>query len=251
MSETEGKAQEQKPKTSKLAIASILIPTIMTIGGLCFWTGGPAEPKGFWLTLIVSSTFAVLGSWPIGLILGIVSLVVIKKSGGLLKGRGFAIVGIVLSSFFIYAFTLFVAVLVLVAPKTPKSFICGTNLRGLGLAILIYANDNDDKYPTPDKWCDLLVECTDVPEKGFKCPGNKKERCSYAMNPNCGPNSPNDVVLLFETKGGWNQFGGPEILTIENHKGKGCNVLFNNGRVEFVTPERLGELKWEVEEVEE
>jgi len=48
----------------------------------------------------------------------------------------------------------------------------------------------------------------------------------------------------------WNQVGGPEILTTENHKGKGCNVLFNNGRVEFVKPEQLGELKWEVEEGE-
>ena len=48
----------------------------------------------------------------------------------------------------------------------------------------------------------------------------------------------------------WNQVGGPEILTTENHKGKGCNVLFNNGRVEFVKPEQLGELKWEAEEGE-
>jgi len=59
------------------------------------------------------------------------------------------------------------------------------------------------------------------------------------------------MVLLFETKGGWNQFGGPEILTTENHKGKGCNILFNDGSVEFVKPERLGELKWEAEEGEE
>jgi len=48
----------------------------------------------------------------------------------------------------------------------------------------------------------------------------------------------------------WNQFGGPEILTIENHNGQGCFILFNDGRVEFVKPERLGELKWEIEEEE-
>ena len=127
---------------------------------------------------------------------------------------------------------------------------CSTNLKGLGIAMLIYANDFDDKYPTAEKWCDLLVEYYEVTEKEFRCPGNKKGKCSYAINPNCEPNSPNDVVLLFETTGGWNQFGGPEILTTENHKGKGCNVLFNDYHVEFVKPERLGELKWKVEESE-
>ena len=84
-------------------------------------------------------------------------------------------------------------------------------------------------------------------EKSFKCPASKKGRCHYAMNPNCEPKSPSDMVLLFETKGGWNQFGGSELLTTENHGGKGCNVLFNDGHVEFVRPERLGELKWKVE----
>jgi len=67
------------------------------------------------------------------------------------------------------------------------------------------------------------------------------------MNPNCEPNSPTDMVLLFETKGSWNQFGGPEILTLENHKGEVCCVLFNDGQVEFVRAERLGQLKWVVE----
>jgi len=85
-------------------------------------------------------------------------------------------------------------------------------------------------------------------EKCFICPANKKGRCHYAMNPNCEPKSPSDMVLLFETKDGWNQFGGPEILTLENHNGKGCNVLFNDRHVEFVKIEQLGQLKWKVEE---
>jgi len=82
---------------------------------------------------------------------------------------------------------------------------------------------------------------------------DKKERgiiergriCHYAINPNVSPYSHSRLVLLFETEGGWNQFGGPEILTFENHKGKGCNILFNDGHVDFVKPKQLGELKWE------
>ena len=122
---------------------------------------------------------------------------------------------------------------------------CAENLTMLGKTMLIYACGYDDKYPTADKWCDLLIEYTDVTEKQFRCPGNRKERCSYAINPNASAVTNPDMVVLFETKGGWNQFGGPEILTFENHKGQGCNVLFNDLHVRFVKKEQLGELKWE------
>ena len=59
------------------------------------------------------------------------------------------------------------------------------------------------------------------------------------------------VVLLFETKDGWNQLGGPEILTTENHEGKGCNILLNDGTARFVKTDELSKLKWKVEEQEE
>jgi prepilin-type processing-associated H-X9-DG protein len=52
-------------------------------------------------------------------------------------------------------------------------------------------------------------------------------------------------VLLFETNGGWNKFGGPEILTTENHYGKGSNILFNDGHVRFVSHE-FDKLKWDM-----
>ena len=46
----------------------------------------------------------------------------------------------------------------------------------------------------------------------------------------------------------WNQVGGPEILTTKHHKGKGCNVLFHSGHVRFVERGQFEELKWKVEE---
>jgi hypothetical protein len=57
-----------------------------------------------------------------------------------------------------------------------------------------------------------------------------------------------NIVLLFETKEGWNQFGELELLTTENHKGEGANVLFNNGSVKFLEPDKFGKLKWKVKE---
>ena len=63
------------------------------------------------------------------------------------------------------------------------------------------------------------------------------------MNPNCEPNSPNDVVLLFESKECWNSFGGREMLAPERGR-EGCNILFNDGRVEFVKPKEIEILNW-------
>ncbi len=65
------------------------------------------------------------------------------------------------------------------------------------------------------------------------------------MNAACEANSPLDMVLLFETKAGWNQHGGPELFTFDNHDPKGGCVLLNDGTVRFVrTKQELHALRW-------
>jgi prepilin-type N-terminal cleavage/methylation domain-containing protein len=121
---------------------------------------------------------------------------------------------------------------------------CAVNLLFLRLAIDAYASDHNQQFPSPDKWCDLLLEYTDVDEEQFRCPAQKRGRCHYAMNPNAEPNSPDDVVLLFETKGGWNQSGGSEILSTKNHFLSGCKVRFVDGHGEWVKAKDIGKLNW-------
>lgn len=122
---------------------------------------------------------------------------------------------------------------------------------GSPLSGLIYSrNYQGTKYPAPDNWCDLLIKAGAHSDdlSIFVCPSAKPseytQRCHYAINPNAMPNSPQGIVLLFETKEGWNQHGGPELLNFDNHLGKGCYVLFNNGSVEFIAPDHIDELKW-------
>jgi len=147
----------------------------------------------------------------------------------------------------------FIAYMVMSMQAFFKQVFCQRNLEGLGFTVMIYADDNytdanyNYKYPTPSKWCDLLMAETPSLEDMFRCPCDKKGRCSYAFNPTCKPDSPNDVVLLFETKAGWNQFGGQELLNFGNHKGK-CHILFNNGHTRFVKPEDVNGLKWGAEQ---
>jgi len=54
------------------------------------------------------------------------------------------------------------------------------------------------------------------------------------MNPNCKPNSPPDTVILFETKAGWNQYGGTEPSTLDNHEPKSNCPRLGGGKLVLV-----------------
>jgi len=114
-----------------------------------------------------------------------------------------------------------------------------------------------DAWPGPDEWTDRILQRriaergTDDPRaveciaEQFVCPGADDGKCHYAMNPDCEPNSPPDMVLLFETKAGWNQHGGPELFTFDNLDPKGGCVLLNDGTVKFIrSEEELHALRW-------
>ncbi|MBN2182109.1 MAG: hypothetical protein JW715_09360 [Sedimentisphaerales bacterium] len=98
-------------------------------------------------------------------------------------------------------------------------------------------------YPNPSRWCDDVVQAKS--SRWLQCPSAGEGKCHYAMNPNCGPDSPGDMVLLFETKAGWNQHGGPELFTFDNHNPRGGCVLLNDGTVKFIrTEQELKNLRW-------
>jgi hypothetical protein len=112
-------------------------------------------------------------------------------------------------------------------------------------------------FPAPRRWCDALEWAfagtrvrskrheVDLIMKFHVCPSVGKGENHYAMNPKCRPDSPPDMVLLFETKAGWNQHGGPELFTFDNHDPKGGCVLLNDGTVKFIrTKEELQQLRW-------
>jgi hypothetical protein len=129
---------------------------------------------------------------------------------------------------------------------------CALRLRlvGKGLKEL---GEEEGRYHSPNQWCDAVAR--DV-RKGvlpwretlrddMRCVAVSEDLCTYAMNPDCDPNSPPDTVLLFETKPGWNQHGGPELFTFDHHDPKGGCVVLNDGTVKFVrTKEELAQLRW-------
>lgn len=216
-------------KTSGLAVAALIL------GVLSFFSCG---------LLIIPA-----------LICGIIAAVRISSSQGRLKGMGMAITGMVLPAVALPVMAVLMAILMpaltqvrMLAQKT----VCSTNLSGLGKAMILYANDNYGEYPTPEKWCDLLIEYADVPEKTFVCPAaDDGGRCHYAVNAHIeglGNKAPPDMVLLFESRSGWNQTGGPELLSIEHHGEEGANILFVDGYVAFVPKEDIPDLIWKAQD---
>ena len=127
---------------------------------------------------------------------------------------------------------------------------CADNLRNLW-TLLQFLYRSRKTYPA-SKWCASIVRdrraddiSTEYKMRFFKCLAAGEGKCHYAMNRNCKPNSPPDMVLLFEAKAGWNQHGGPELFTFDNHDPKGGCVLLNDGTVKFIrTKQELQQLKW-------
>lgn len=57
----------------------------------------------------------------------------------------------------------------------------------------------------------------------------------------------NENTLVYEDR--FNQYGGPKDLVIRHRpQGEsGCNVMFVHRGMEFVTEDRIGDLKWTVD----
>lgn len=123
---------------------------------------------------------------------------------------------------------------------------CADRIRLLGRDVKML-----DTWPTPKKWCDAVAEpftrmdyiTSTAPLLGFQCPSPGLSH--YALNVQCRPDSPPDMVLLFETEPGWNKHGGPDLFTFKNHKPTGGLVLLKDQSVKFIrSKEDLMRLRW-------
>jgi hypothetical protein len=119
-----------------------------------------------------------------------------------------------------------------------------------------YALNHDGLLPAGPNWCDELLEENDELAAIFVCQNSdgKPGQSSYALNKNVAGQKlsdlPRDTVLLFETTAGWNQVGGPELVTTGNHSLLStslCNIIFAHGRTQSFPSDKIHELRWETE----
>jgi prepilin-type processing-associated H-X9-DG protein len=227
-------APEAQPKTSRLAIASLICGIV-----------GPC-------TVGLCSV--------IGIILGIVGLVKIGKEPAAMRGRGLAIAGIVVSGVgivmlpliigFLGMFTAILLPAVVSARDTAILVVSTNNVKQLCAATLQYATSHGEKLPPVDSWPQVLQEQGGIPPQVMADPGDQKGGRAYAMNAALAGKTlvvpdPSRTVLFFECRSGSPPSGGPELLPEKpRHAGKYV-IGFLDGHVESVPPENVRGLIWE------
>lgn len=118
----------------------------------------------------------------------------------------------------------FVAPSLLKAHARAMRYSCRTNLKGIGMALLIYSNDYNDQFP-PD--LETLISKAEMPAKGLVCPAtNLKDSYIYRGATLTTSDTP-WMITVYEK--------------LSNH-GDGRNVLFLDGHVEWVREEHFQEL---------
>ena len=130
-------AKPRDVRTSSFAIASLIfgILSIFVFPVIAVATGSPAFGFIGFLFMTVAA-----------IILGIIALVQIGTSAGRVVGRGLAVTGITIPA--VLLFLVGIMWPVLHRPRmTAFRMVCGSNLSGIGKAMLIYSNDYDDKLP--------------------------------------------------------------------------------------------------------
>ena len=120
-----------------LGLASLLVSIVLPMAGMLRGRHTPPYFKVFLCFGFILPLFAI--------VLGIVSLSRISRSGGSLSGRNFAVIGIIVPVI-IFVLLTFMPALTGFRSKAFR-MTCGTNLSRMGKAMLIYANDYEDELP--------------------------------------------------------------------------------------------------------
>ena len=218
----------------------------------------PAAPAKTSALAVTSLVLGILGMFTcgitalIGLILGIIAMTRVKNSGGRLGGFGLALAGTIVSGIFLFMLPIYAAMLLsaLAAAKQKAQEInCIQNEKQLALAVRIYSGDNGNHLPPAATWCDVIKTSVGS-EKVFKCPGaNSNGRCDYAFNAKLNGMDESKVnpqtVEIFESDGGWNANGGPELMIGKPRHARMFTVAFADGSVQQVRESQLHTLRWD------
>ena len=190
----------------------------------------------------------------VGLVLGIIALVRINKSGGQVGGKGIAIAGTIVSAALLLLMPIVAAMLLprFVRDTQKVTHVrCMSNVKMLNLGMIMYASDNNDLFPAGTNWCDVLKPYVRNGNT-YVCPSIKSgRRCDYAFNATLAGRemkdiqSPATTVLIFEADGGWNAAGGAELLPAKPRHSGAYAVGFADGHAEIVQATRLEKLRWE------
>ncbi|NOR67537.1 MAG: hypothetical protein GQ528_09290 [Woeseiaceae bacterium] len=102
---------------------------------------------------------------------------------------------------------------------------CGTNMSGIGKALLIYSNDYNDELP-PD--LETLIHTVEMTPKGLICPATGLRESYVYRGAGLTTSAPHSMITVYEKAG--------------HHGGDGRNVVFLDSSVKWVKESRFQEL---------
>ena len=165
----------------------------------------------------------------VGLVLGIVALVKTGREPQVYGGRGMAVAGVCTGAIStLMVLVAFVSIPILLpslarAREISKRAVCNANLKAIGTAMAMYANENMEAFP-PN--LDTLVADGSISQGMLTCPS--ADSANYVYVPGRTTNDPPDTVLMYEP--------------LSNHHDEGANVLFVDLHVEFIKTPELDEI---------
>lgn len=188
----------------------------------------------------------VPGTWPIGLVLGIVALRQIRANPARLSGRGLARWAIAIGAMFTLLAGLALPV-VLRARKKERPTGCLSNVKQVTLALFMYAEDSDEHLPPARVWCDAAAPYVKNPQI-LLCPDHEtREKCSYTFSvavssADLGRLPHQDRTwVLWDGAGGWNVYGGFDSVEYR-HRG-GANFGYADGHCRWLS-KKDAEKRW-------
>jgi prepilin-type processing-associated H-X9-DG protein len=225
----------------------------------------PITPRNSTLAIVsfinglISLVCCVL--WPIlglpAIICGIIALVKISNSNGMLKGKGYAITGIVIPAVMIVLFPIIGMFAAIMFPALSQArgaatkLVCANNERQIALALISYCEESSGMLPE-ENWMEVMQEKGLIQgENVFICVDARKQAAYYVLNKyikNLNEvKNPARTVLIFEgDSSNADGRGGNDNILFPHKQGttEGCNVGFVDGHTEFVTIENKDTLFW-------
>jgi prepilin-type processing-associated H-X9-DG protein len=164
--------------------------------------------------------------------------------------RTITIVGILVVSFTLAAIIAF-PMLFDNSHKISPTIKCLSSMRTVGIGLLMYAQDYDDKLPPAEKWMTVTQPYTKSP-KDYICPviktENPKAASSYALDTRLSGESlenlkqPAEVILVYDsTRTDWDAADPGQTFATRHNGGKDKlgNVIFADGHTKPITKEQF------------
>lgn len=183
-----------------------------------------------------------------GIVLGIVSLLLIRKRPQDFGGPKLATAAIVIGVGWLIAWPTFVYYQFNKArDQYARGENCFSHAQSLTRSLKIISIANGGAYPDADSWCDAIRrEVTST--NHYRCPDDpNRAECAFAYNERIsGVRDPNpNTVVLFESDLGWNGSGGvSNVITKPRHNNR-ILVGFASGAVRPVSTQDVRTLRWE------